>query len=226
MNAHRELERRLDYHFKDPNLLGLALRHRSSLQNSGRGDTAKSNERLEFLGDRVLGLTVAEVLYAAFPAEDEGSLAKRFAALTSGVALGRIAAKLDLDAHIDVGAGEHAADRTKSGIAGDACEALIGAVFLDGGFDSARDLVARLWEPMVHEVPEPPKDAKTTLQEWAQGRGLPLPKYRLVESEGPDHAPVFHMTVEVPGFDPVDGSGPSKREATQAAAEALLERLP
>jgi len=226
MDARSGLQDRLNYQFKDLSLLERALTHRSSLQSSGAGDATESNERLEFLGDRVLGLTVANLLYVSFTEESEGSLAKRFAALTSATALDRVAKEIGLDAFLRLGAGEKSVERTKSGIAGNACEALFGAIFLDGGFESAQGVITQLWSPMVHEEVVPPKDAKTTLQEWAQGRGLPLPRYQLVESEGPDHAPIFRMTVEVSGFDPAEGSGASKREATQVAAAALLERLP
>ena len=225
MDAYGDFQHRLAYHFKDQSLLERALTHRSSLQSVANGDAAESNERLEFLGDRVLGLSIAGLLYTAFPEESEGSLAKRFAALTSAVALERIAQTLGLSDVIQLGAAEHTVDRAKSTIAGNACEAIFGAVYLDGGFAAAQTLITTLWKPLIHETPEPPKDAKTSLQEWAQGRGLPLPKYRLIESEGPDHAPIFHMTVELPGFDPASGSGPSKREATQVAAAALLDQV-
>jgi ribonuclease-3 len=222
MDARTQLERRLGHSFADRELLDLALTHRSGVDP---GTKSSSNERLEFLGDRVLGLSVASLLYETFPGEDEGSLAKRFAALVSAVTLDRIATDLDIASSIVLGPNETLPPSGMSAIAGNACEAMIGAVFLDAGFDAARACVVRLWTPLVESAVAPPKDAKTELQEWAQGQGLPLPEYRLIETSGPDHAPVFRMSADVKGQKPTEGTGSSKREATQAAAVAMLAQV-
>ncbi|MEO5335538.1 MAG: ribonuclease III [Magnetospirillum sp. WYHS-4] len=218
------LESILGHHFARRDLLGLALRHASSLRNRDR--RTDTNERLEFLGDRVLGLVIAAMLYEGFPDEEEGALARRHTALVRREALARVAETIGLAEHLTMAHGEaETGGRDKPTILADGCEAVLGALYLDGGLAAAEGFVRRFWAPLLAEDLRPPKDAKTTLQEWAQGRGLPLPAYREMERSGPDHAPLFVVVVEVEGMPPTPGSGPAKRAAEQAAAEALLRIL-
>lgn len=215
------LEGALGYRFARPQLLTLALTHASAGSRGARRPA--SNERLEFLGDRVLGLAVAEILYRRFPKEDEGALAKRFAALVRREALARIAAELDLARHLTLSPSEESSGgRDNPALLANAFEAVIAAVFLDGGWDAAHRLVAARFEALIAEDVRPPTDAKTALQEWAQGRGLERPGYRIVRREGPSHAPHFTVAVRLSGWPDVEATGPSKRAAEQAAAEAML----
>ena len=216
----RTLEDILDYRFRNPRLIERALTHTSVRQSK----TDPSYERLEFLGDRVLGLLVAELLMQRFPQSVEGKLAARLAALASGRTLADVARSIGLDDHVQVGQGETAAGTHQRGsVLADCLEAVIGAVYRDGGLDEARRLVWRLWEPLIDEVE--PRVAKTELQEWAQGHGLPLPVYEVVKREGPAHKPVFTVELTVSGRDPIRASGESKREAEQEAAALMLERI-
>lgn len=223
MNNRSDLEQSLSYAFKDGSLLDLALTHRSATLDSAAIRPDLTNERLEFLGDRVLGLVIAKLLYTRYPKEPEGKLALRLASLASRETLNAVAADLALKEYIEVGEIE----RHQSGdsIAANACEALIGAIYLDGGMVAAEKVVEPLWRPLMEANLTPPKDSKTALQEWAQARGLPLPEYRVTQSTGPDHAPHFVMAVLVSGYEPVAGEGPSKRTATQAAAANMLDTL-
>jgi ribonuclease-3 len=214
------LQTRLGYEFRRIELLDEAVTHPSFQGEAGR---RKCNDRMEFLGDRVLGLVIANVLFQKFRREEVGALARRHAALVRREALVQIADELGLAACIRISRGEEeAGGRTNPGLLGDACEALIAAVYLDGGFDAAQQMVERLWCPLVERDASPPKDAKTMLQEWAQGRGFPLPSYIETGRSGPPHAPVFLVQVVVEGFPPVTASGSSKRLAERAAAELML----
>jgi ribonuclease-3 len=215
------LEDILGHRFADQALLTQALTHRGARAVDRPIGT---NERLEFLGDRVLGLVIAEALLAAFPDENEGALAARLAALVSAPALARVADGFGLAQFIKVAPGQRADDRTTAVLA-DACEAVIGALYLDGGLGIAARFINDHWAALIREDVRPPKDAKTTLQEWAQGRGLPLPVYRTITESGPAHAPHFVMEVAIEGFPAAQGEGRTKRGATQAAAAALLARL-
>ena len=215
------LQDRLGYHFKDDSFLDLALTHRSATGSDSKVNATHSNERLEFLGDRVLGLAVAGLLFDSFPNEPEGALSRRLAVLVSATTLRSVAEQLDLTSHIKTDGDVGSADT----IATDTCEALIGAVFRDGGFEAACNVVHTLWRPLMAAALSPPKDAKTALQEWAQGRALPLPQYDLVDRTGPDHAPLFTIAVTVQGYGPATGEGTSKRAAELMAAQILLERL-
>ena len=220
------LERELGYTFADPALLERALTHRSALGQrgpEGEAPAGRSNERLEFLGDRVLGMVIAERLLQTFPNETEGELAPRFAALVSAPSLARVAAVCKLAAYIKTSQAQRA-DATDTAVLADACEAIIGALYLDGGLDAAEGFIASRWDDLMRADLEPPKDPKTALQEWAQGRALPLPSYRVVASEGPPHAPAFVMAVSVEGLGEATGTGRSKRHATAAAAAALLRQ--
>ena len=215
-----ELEKILQYSFADKNRLHLALTH-SSLKQS-RHDP--SYERLEFLGDRVLGLVIAELMREKFPGAAEGKLAPRLAALVSGATLADVARSIDLGAYILMTDGEAAAGtNARASVLADCCEAVIGAVYIDGGLDAARDFIRRVWEPLVQEVE--PRVAKSELQEWLQGRGLPLPEYKVVESTGPSHKPAFTVELTVSGQDPVRATGPSKRAAELRAAGEMLQLI-
>lgn len=216
-----ELAETLGHRFDRPDLLIQALTHMSA---AVRDKDGLSYERLEFLGDRVLGLALAETLYLRFPAESEGDIAKRLAQLARREALVTVASKLELGDYVRMSAGEAGAgSRESRAILADCCEAVIGALYLDGGLEVAKRFVLRAWEPLIEAQDHPPSDSKTALQEWAQGQGHGLPRYRQVRREGPPHRPVFTVEVVVVGMDPVEGTGNSKRGAEQAAARALLD---
>jgi len=217
----RDLAGALDYRFRRPALLLDSVTHPSAAGERGR---PSAFERLEFLGDRVLGLVVADMLFQRFPQEAEGDLARRQAALVNRDSLARVAQALGLDRAL-VLAKDEGDGRANPGMLADACEAVLGAVFSDGGFEAAARIVRTHWEPLISENAAPPRDAKTELQEWAQGRGRPLPAYAVVDREGPAHDPIFHVSVTVEGESAAEGRGASKRIAEQAAAAALLARV-
>ncbi len=210
----------LGYHFQEPRLLREALTHRSAA-GSSRG----SNERLEFLGDRVLGLAVAVWLSELYPREQEGALGRRLAHLVSQPVLAHIADELGLPALLSVAPGEaRAGVRRRASVLADAVEALLGAMFLDGGLEPVQRFVrARFAGAMIAET-EPPKDAKTALQEWGQARALGLPVYDIESRDGPSHAPHFVMRVSL-GGEVERGEAGTRRAAEQVAAQALLTRL-
>ena len=217
------LEERIGYHFTDPSQLEIALTHISALR--GARNRAGSYQRLEFLGDHVLGLVISDMLYRAFPKADEGELSRRLADLVRKETCTDIARSIDLGVAIRVGSSEQTAGaRTRPAILADVCEAVIGAVYLDGGYKAAEQLVERLWEVRLRATAQPLRDPKTVLQEWAQARGLPTPAYREVARSGPDHNPEFRVAVQLPAFAPAEGMGRSKRAAEQAAAAAMLAR--
>jgi ribonuclease-3 len=217
------LEERIGYRFADPSLLDSALSHISALK--GARNRVGSYQRLEFLGDHVLGLVISDMLFRAFPRADEGELSRRLADLVRKETCAEIARAIDLGAAIRLGASEaNAGARTRPAILADVCEALIGAVYLDGGFAAAEALIGRLWQVRMKTKAEPARDPKTVLQEWAQGRGLPTPAYREIARSGPDHDPQFRVAVQLPHLAPAEGSGRSKRAAEQAAAAAMMKR--
>ncbi len=219
-----ELEARIGHVFADPGLAQRALTHLSAPSTSGPGRT-QSYQRLEFLGDRVLGLVVSEMLYEAFPDASEGELSVRFAGLVRGETCAEVAEAWDVGPHVVMGQGEaRGGGRKKSAILADVCESLIGAVFLDSGFAEARALVRRFWAPRMLADATPTQDAKTAVQEWAQARALSTPRYSEVERSGPAHLPRFVMQVELDGYEPERGEASSKRAAEQAAARAFLDR--
>ncbi len=216
-------EERIGYRFKQAALLQQALTHISAL--SGSRNRAGSYQRLEFLGDHVLGLVVSDMLFRAFPKADEGEMSRRLADLVRKEACADVARVIELGAAIRLGASEsNAGGRERTAILADVCEALIGAVFIDGGYAAAAVMISRLWEERMRVPVRPLRDSKTVLQEWAQARGLPTPAYREVERKGPDHDPEFRVKVELPKFAPAEGLGRSKRAAEQAAATAMLSR--
>jgi ribonuclease-3 len=218
----------LGHAFKRPDLLQEALTHRSAAQARGqaKGRKQASNERLEFIGDRVLGLAMAEWLSERFPREQEGELGRRLAYLVSQPVLATVAETAGLAAALSVSPGEAKAGVAKRAtVLADALEAALGALYLDGGLDPARNFVRRAWNDAMIQQADPPKDAKTALQEWAQKRGKDLPVYEVTGRSGPPHAPEFIVTVTVGALD-AHGTGGNKRAAEQLAAEALLARLP
>jgi ribonuclease-3 len=220
------LEAALGHRFERPDLLDQALTHSSASHLAApRRAGSRSYERLEFLGDRVLGLIVAEMLLSAYPDEPEGALARRHADLVRKEALAAVAGEIDLAQHIRLPAIEERSARTNPSLLADVCEAVIAAVYLDGGFVAAQSFISRLWAPRMAASLAPPKDPKTALQEWAQGRGRKLPAYRLVKSEGPPHQPVFTVAVEVEGVAAIEATGASKRQAEAAAATLLLQQI-
>src|SRR4051812_3755962 len=216
-------EDRIGYRFKDAALLEQALTHISAL--TGVRNRAGSYQRLEFLGDHVLGLVISDMLFRAFPKGDEGELSRRLADLVRKEACADVARSIDLGGAIRLGTSENnAGGRSRAAILADVCEALVGAVFIDGGYPAAAELIERLWEARMRAPARPLRDAKTVLQEWAQARGLPTPAYREVERKGPDHDPEFRVAVELPDRAMAEGLGRSKRAAEQAAAAAMLTR--
>ena len=219
-----ELEQTIGYRFADPALLREALTHSSAIAHGRRAQ--RSNERLEFLGDRVLGLAVADLLMGRFPRESEGALTKRHAGLVCRETLAEIALELDLGRFLVLGRSEEeAGGRARPATLANGLEALIGAVYLDGGLTPAERLIEQRWGPRLAAMLTPPRDAKTALQEWAQGRGLALPDYRVVEVGGPAHAPRFEVVVSVAELTSARAIAGSKRAAEQAAAEQLLAAL-
>ncbi|HEX4041146.1 MAG TPA: ribonuclease III [Xanthobacteraceae bacterium] len=216
------LEDRIGYRFADAAMLESALTHISALKG---GNRANSYQRLEFLGDHVLGLVISDMLYRAYPKADEGELSRRLADLVRKETCYEIAFAIELGAALRVGSSEaNSGARSRVAILADVCEALIGAVYLDGGYKAAEGLVERLWAVRLKATAPPLRDPKTVLQEWAQARGLPTPAYREIERSGPDHNPEFRVAVHLPALPPAEGVGPSKRAAEQAAAAAMLAR--
>jgi ribonuclease-3 len=217
------LEERIGYRFTNAALLDSALSHISALK--GSRNRASSYQRLEFLGDHVLGLVISDMLFRAFPKADEGELSRRLADLVRKETCTEIARAIELGPAIRLGASEaNAGGRARPAILADVCEALIGAVYLDGGFDAAAALVGKLWEARLRTKAPPLRDPKTVLQEWAQARGMPTPVYREIARSGPHHDPEFRVAVQLPQLAPAEGSGRSKRAAEQAAAAALMDR--
>jgi ribonuclease III len=212
------LQDKLGYRFKDNRLLSLALSHSSV--------PGEDNERLEFLGDRVLNLVIAAALFKRFPAEQEGSLAKRHAALVQGQMCATMAGVLDLGDFILMSEAERQSGGAENeNILSDGIEAILGAIYLDGGLDQAQSVVLRLWGQSLETVTEPNQDPKTELQEWLQARGIPLPDYDIADKSGPDHAPVFVIEVKVQGKPPIRAEGPSRRQAEKTAARIMLRAL-
>lgn len=216
------LEGRIGHHFADRTLLPLALTHVSKATGPGR---TGSYQRLEYLGDRVLGLAVADILYAAFPEADEGELSRRLAGLVRRETCAAVAEAWEVGPHLMLGPGEvQGGGRRNQTILADVCEAILGAVYLDAGFAAARTIVQTAFRPEADTAAPRGRDAKSALQEWAMSRGLAIPVYEVVERSGPDHAPIFRIAVRVEGVEPGYGTGSSKRLAEQEAAATVLTR--
>tara|TARA_B100000787_G_C16108145_1_gene256830 strand:+ start:179 stop:838 length:660 start_codon:yes stop_codon:yes gene_type:complete len=212
---------RLGYRFVRPELLTEAVTH-ASISSATRSD----NQRLEFLGDRVLGLVMAEALLEDDIGASEGKLAPRFNALVRKETCAEIALSLGLGKVLKLGRSEMmSGGRRKQALLGDAMEAVIAAVYRDGGFSAAKDLILNLWNTHIETVADDARDAKTALQEWAQARGLPPPSYVVVERSGPDHAPLFTISAQLVNGSEQSATAGSKRQAEQNAAQDLLARL-
>ena len=217
----KALEEKLGHTFQDKSLLRRAVTH-ASMSGPGRED----NQRLEFLGDRVLGLVMAEALLGHDRNASEGLLAPRLNALVRKETCAEVARSIGVGEALKLGRSEQmSGGRRKQALLGDAMEAVIAAVYLDGGFDVAQEMILRLWAPLIASVEEDAKDAKTTLQEWAQGRGMAPPSYTEVERSGPDHAPVFTIEARLATGETARATAGNKRQAEQAAARALLDEL-
>jgi ribonuclease-3 len=219
------LEERIGYQFADKAMLERALTHISAL-SGGPQKRSESYQRLEFLGDHVLGLVISDMLFRAFPKANEGELSRRLADLVRKETCAEVAKAMDLGPALKLGNSEsHAGGRLRTTILADACEGLVGAVFVDGGYAAAETLIAKFWRERMLKPLRPLRDPKTMLQEWAQGRGLPTPAYRELARTGPHHDPEFRVAVVLPDRPPAEGMGSSKRAAEQAAAAAMLTRV-
>jgi len=219
---HKAFAERLGHDFATPDHLIHALTH-SSISSASRPD----NQRLEFLGDRVLGLVMADAVLAADHAASEGQLAPRFNALVRKETCAEIARQIDLGAVLRLGRSEMlSGGRRKEALLGDAMEAVIAAVYRDAGFEAAREVVLAHWRPKIDTVDVDARDPKTALQEWAQARRHPPPRYVETAREGPDHAPIFTIKVELASGETETAKAPSKRTAEQAAARLLESRIP
>ncbi|MEQ8697141.1 MAG: ribonuclease III [Bauldia litoralis] len=211
----------LGHAFSRPELLEEALTHPSATAGEGRGK--RNFERLEFLGDRVLGLVVSTLLLQRYADEKVGALARRHTALVRSETLTRVAQAMGLGEHIIMAQSEEdSGGRDNPQTLADCCEAVIGAIYMDGGLEAATRMIQGHWAAIIDEVVQPPKDPKTALQEWAQSRGLPLPVYSTLERTGPDHDPMFEIQCELRGLPRVKAKGRSKRAAEQGAAQRLL----
>ena len=218
----RAFSERLGYEFSRPELLQRALTH-GSISTTTRTD----NQRLEFLGDRVLGLTLAEALFAADRAATEGQLAPRYNALVKGETCAAIARGIGLGDVLKLGRSEMlSGGRRKEALLADAMEAVLAAVYLDAGFEAARTVILRLWADRLQNVDDDARDAKTALQEWAQAQGMQPPRYVQIARNGPDHAPEFEIAVRLDdGREAMARGTGTKRSIEQAAAQALLDQI-
>ena len=214
-----KLQKTLGYEFKNCDLLKQALTHRSA--------AGEHNERLEFLGDAILGVVIAEVLFRQFPKHNEGELSRMRATLVRGQTLAEIAKKFELGDVITLGPGEmKSGGHRRESILADAVEALIGAVFLDSGIDTAKALLLDWYRVRLEKIsPVALKDPKTRLQEFLQGRSLPLPEYLVEKIVGQAHNQTFTITCTIEGKELVRGQGTSRRKAEQAAAERIIQSL-
>lgn len=213
-----ELQPLIGYTFKDEKLLKLALTHSSAKKKS-------NYERLEFLGDRVLGLIMAELIYHRFPEESEGDLGRRLAPLVQGATIAQVSANISLSEFIIFSEAERVAGgKANDNIISDVYEALLGALYIDGGLEPCRNLIAQHWSGVLDVMVRPPMHPKTEVQEWAQGQGLPLPVYEITKQTGPDHAPLFEIELRVEGFGPLKAEGRSRQDAEKLAALKFITK--
>ncbi len=218
-----DLEKRLQYEFADKAMLQRALTHSSALSPGRR--VKNSYQRLEFLGDRVLGLVVADLLFQRMPEAKEGELARALNSVVRKETCAWVAQDLDLGREIHMDKSEERnGGRQKSSVLADACEAVIGAIYVDGGFDPAFAFIKRSFSQHLSATHDLRSDAKTALQEWAQGKGLPVPQYIEVDRSGPAHNPIFTIAVRMEGFNDISANGPSKKSAEQSVAKKFLQR--
>lgn len=221
-----EIETILGYEFKNKKLLEEALTHPSISLQRGEKETLFNYERLEFLGDTVLALIIAELLIKKYPTEREGALAKRHSGLVHGEALANIAEKIGISKYIKMTSGEDASGGRKNrSNMENVLEAIIGAIYMDGGLEQANSFINTHWEKSIEEMIVPPRDAKTSLQEWAQSHGFAIPVYEVVSTSGPAHEPNFIVRVIVDTLEPTLAQGGSKKKAEKLAAEILLEKI-
>ncbi len=219
---YKDLEKAIGFRFKNQQLLELALTHASV--RSGKAEL-KDNERLEFIGDRVLGLAIAEFLHSTYPDANEGELARRYNRLVRGETCASVGREISIGDHLILSQSEaDSGGRKKDTILANAIEALLAAVFLEAGYVKAKTVVLNLWRHHCEDLPQVAVDAKSALQEWAQGQRLALPEYVEISRTGPDHAPHFTTEVRITGKKPGRGEGSSKRAAEQAAATAVLQQ--
>lgn len=220
----KALQEGLGYNFGNPELLARALTHASAV-GTAAGQASRTYERLEFLGDRVLGLLVADMLDQRFPSALEGELSRRLARLVSGETCAEIAREMHLSKFLRIGESiQRSNARATTGVLSDVCEAVLGAVYRDGGLPAARIVIERYWRSRLESMSGPLRDAKTELQEWAHRRGFDAPNYVETLRSGPDHAPHFEIEVSVGTVKPGKGRGRSKREAEHDAATDVLRR--
>jgi ribonuclease-3 len=223
-NGLAPLEEALGHRFANPELLVRALTHASAAEAQQRRD-GTTYQRLEFLGDRVLGLVVADMLDAFFPDALEGELSRRLSRLVSGETCADVGREMDLGRYVRISPSvEKGGGRAKAGVLADACEAVLGAIYRDGGLPAARQAIERYWRSRLQDMRGPLRDAKTELQEWAHRRGFEAPTYAEISRSGPDHAPQFEIEVTAAGLPPSRGRGQSKREAEHNAAASILRR--
>ncbi len=216
------MENKLGYNFKDKKLLKKALTHPSF---SSGNENIKNYERLEFLGDSVLAMVMSEYLFTNFPDEKEGGLAKRRSALVCGDTIAKVAKNIDIGKYLILSAGEEAGGgRDNSANLENALEALMGAIFLDGGMEESKKFILDNFAPLAAEMKEPPRDTKTHLQEWVQSIGKALPAYKVVAQVGPAHAPIFIVEVTIDGYSSARGEGTSKKKAEIDAAGNMLDK--
>ncbi len=215
----KKLQAITGYEFRDTHFLERALTHSSTNDDY-------NYQRLEFLGDRVLGLVMAHALFEEFRGEDEGGLAKRHTALVQGKTCSLVGEAHDIADFIIFSESElNAGGKNNKNIIGDVVESLLGAIYVDGGYEKAQKVILKLWGDNIKTLKEAPQDPKTQLQEWVQARGLDLPRYDIVGKSGPDHAPVFLIQVIVQGADPVTAEGTSRRQAEKTAARTMIKKL-
>lgn len=220
-----KLQQTIGYKFKNIDLLDESLTH-PSLSLKDKNGHKYSYERLEFLGDSALGLVVAEMLIKRHPEEEEGALAKRQSALVRGEALVEIAKKLHLGQHIIMTPGEEfSGGRKNESNLENTLEALIGAIYIDGGLDELKKFIHKWWNDILEVMKEPPKDPKTTLQELVQGQGMPIPEYIMTNATGPAHSPIFEITVAIKGYGEIVASANSKKKAQKEAAKLMLIKM-
>lgn len=218
MSSISDLEKTIHHVFKDKSLIETALTHASSSRSN-------NYERIEFLGDRVLGLIIAEYLYKHFPKEQEGALAKRLAALVQGSMLAEIAQDIDLGQYIQFSESEKAAGGADNmHLLADVFESMIGALYLDAGFEPCRILIEKYWADRFDKMVTPPMHPKTTVQEWAQSQSLPLPLYTIIDQTGPDHAPIFIIELSIEGFESVRAQGKSRQAAEKESAIKFIKQ--
>jgi ribonuclease-3 len=218
----KNFEKILGYAFKNSSLLQQALTHPSALP-SGQG---VDFERLEFLGDRVLGVVIATWLFEEFPFEKEGDMAKRFTGLVRKETLVDVAKFINLDQFMALKRERSSSENKRlETLLADGCEALIGALYLDGGLEVAHSFIHQYWSDLLKATPEPPRDSKSVLQEWIQGQGKAHPQYVILDASGPAHAPHFIVQVQVEGIEPTQGEGSSKQLAEKAAAQNMLNMI-